>query len=117
MNPARRPVFILIVACAYLVVGSIAFVYHAPELLALHRDIVLIELIELLAVIAGAFMLRGDNWARWLALAWAALHVIVSVLDAYRGIVAHCILLVLIAWLLFRPEAGRYFATRRHLEE
>jgi len=34
------------------------------------------------------------------------LHVIVSVLNTFHGIVVHSFLFILIAWLLFRPEAA-----------
>jgi len=33
----------------------------------------------------------------------------VSVLNTFHGIVVHSLLFILIAWLLFRPEAARYF--------
>src|SRR5215472_7021520 len=61
----------------------------------------------------GVFLLRGQNWARWVAVAWVALHVIVSVLNTFHGIVVHSLLFILIAWLLFRPEAARYFRGHR----
>ena len=35
-----------------------------------------IALFELLAVLAGVFLLKGRNWARWLLLLWIAFHVI-----------------------------------------
>ncbi len=54
-------------------------------------------------------MLRRQNWARWLALAWMAFHVIVSFFDRFRGLAVHCILFAVIAWFLLRPQAARYF--------
>jgi hypothetical protein len=93
----------------YLAVGTLAFVYHFRELLSLQRDSVSIELTEFLAVVSGAFMLRGHNWARWLALAWIAFHVILSVFESDHGLAIHGLLSVVIAWILFRPEAARYF--------
>ena len=33
---------------------------------------------ELVGLLAGIFMLRGHNWARWLAVAWMAFHVAIS---------------------------------------
>jgi hypothetical protein len=68
-------------AILYLVVGIIGFAYHFPELRAGHPDAIWIELTEFLAIVAGVFMLLGRNWARWLALAWIAFHV-VRVLDS-----------------------------------
>jgi hypothetical protein len=92
-----------------LAVGAIGFVYHFREVLLLHKDSVGIEITELLAVVCGAFLLRGHNWARWLALAWIAFHVILSVFDSSHGLVIHGLFCVVIAWILFRPEATQYF--------
>lgn len=107
MNSSRRPVLILIVAFAYLAVGSIGFVYHFRAFL--QPDGVWTELTEFLAILSGAFLLQGKNWARWLALAWIAFHVILSATRAFHELAIHSLLFVVIAWLLFRPEAGRYF--------
>ena len=54
-------------------------------------------------------MLRGQNWARWLAVAWMAFHVAISVFHPLRELAIHVVFLVLIAWILFRPGATRYF--------
>jgi Trk-type K+ transport system membrane component len=106
----KRPITVLIVACVYIAVGAIGFVFHfhLAELLAFQRDSLLIELTELLAIISGVFLLLGRNWARWLAVAWMGFHVAIS-FPVVRQIVVHSLLLVLIVWLLFRPAAGRYF--------
>lgn len=108
MNSNKRPVSILILACVYLAVGTIGFVFHFPELLALSPDAVWVELVELLAVFSGAFMLLGRNWARWLALAWMGFHVVIS-FHVPRQLAVHSLLFAMIAWLLFRSDAVRYF--------
>ncbi|HEY4900011.1 MAG TPA: hypothetical protein VIH91_04245 [Terriglobales bacterium] len=105
----KRPVSVLIVACVYLAVGVIGFAYHFKELLALHSDSVGIELTEFLAIVCGVFMLRGRNWARWLALAWIAFHVVLSALHTFREFAVHALFCAVIAWALFRPAAARYF--------
>lgn len=110
MNSNKRPISVLLVACAYLAVGSIGFVAHFPKLSALHSDDVWIELTELLAIVAGVFLLCGHNWTRWLALAWMAFHVVIS-FPAPVPIAVHSLFFVVIAWALFRPAAGRYFRT------
>ena len=109
MNAIKSPISVTIIACMYLAVGTVAFVYHFRELLSLQRDSVSIELTEFLAVVSGAFMLRGHNWARWLALAWIAFHVILSIVESDHGLAIHGLLSVVIAWILFRPEAARFF--------
>jgi uncharacterized membrane protein len=77
-----------------------------------HQDDVWIELTELLALVAGVFMLRGYNWARWLALAWLAFHVAISWAAPSR-IAIHTVFLAAFAWLLFRPDARRHFDRAR----
>ena len=79
-----RPLSVTILACLYMGVGTIGFVSHFSDVHATNAfryDGIWIEVVEILAIVCGAFMLRGRNWARWLA----------------------------IAWFLFRPDAARYF--------
>jgi hypothetical protein len=115
MSSNPRPVRILILSSLYIAVGAIGFVYHFPELMALHRDAVGIELTEFLAIFAGSFMLLGRNWARWLALAWMAFHVAIS-FPVPRQVAIHSVFLAVIAWVLVRPDANGYFrASRRNL--
>jgi hypothetical protein len=47
-------------------------------------DLVWILIVELAAIVCGAFMLRGANWARWLALAWMGFHVVLSLASFIR---------------------------------
>ena len=44
-------------------------------------------------------MLRRQNWARWLALAWMAFHVILSAFPPFKGLVVH--VLIFAASLIF----------------
>ena len=108
MNSATRPIAVLLLSCLYIAVGTIGFVVNFPKLIALQHESIWIELTELLALIAGAFMFRGRNWARWLALVWMAFHVAIS-FPVVRQVVTHSIIFALIAWVLFRPDARRYF--------
>lgn len=109
MEGRNRPISVTILACIFLLVGTAGFVFHFRELLPLNRDGLLVELTEILAVVAGVFMLLGHNWARWLALAWMAFHVAISIGDPIRKLAMHAVIFVVIAWILLRPAAGRYF--------
>ena len=106
MNPKKRPVSILAIACLYILVGIGGFIVHFHDLR--RPEGVWIALTEALAIVAGVFMLQGRNWARWLALAWMAFHVILSV-GVIRELAVHSVIFALIAWILFRADAGRYF--------
>jgi hypothetical protein len=96
VNPNKRPLSVTILGCVYIGVGSVGFVYHLREILArhaFHYDDLLVELIEFVAIVCGAFILRGHNWARWVALVW--------------------LLCAAISWILLRSEAARYFRRAR----
>lgn len=110
---ARRPVPVLIVAGAYLAVGIIGFVAHFHDLLATPSEGVWMELTELLAAVAGVFLLLGRNWARWLTVAWIAFHVVLSAFGNIRELLVHSVMAALIVWLLFRPATTRWFDAAR----
>jgi len=108
----KRPVSVTIIACLYLLVGAFGFAYHLTEFKAQHPfqyDIVWTELTESLAILCGAFMLRGHNWARWLAVAWMAFHVILSAFHSWFGVVVHALLCAAFAYFLFRVQATQFF--------
>ena len=106
---AKRPLSILVLSCMYIAVGTLGFIYHFPRPLTFDYEDLWIEGTELLAFVAGVFMLRGHNWARWLALVWIAFHVAIS-FPVLRQIAIHSLFLAVIAWLLFQSRAGQYFA-------
>ena len=64
MNLGKPPLSVLVLSCLYMAVGAIGFAYHFPRPPAFHHEDVWIEASELLAFVAGVFMLRGHNWAR-----------------------------------------------------
>lgn len=112
----KRPIAITILASLYLLVGTVGFVFHFREILDRHAfqyDDALVELTELIAILCGVFLLRGRNWARWLALAWIAFHVAISFFDSAQKVAVHGLFLAAFAYVLFRADARRYF---RHPE-
>ena len=114
----KRPLPVTILACIYIGVGTVGFAYHLREILArhaFHYDDFLVELTEFVAIVCGAFLLRGHNWARWLALAWIAFHVGISFVDSLQKVVVHGLIFLLIAYFLFRPEARTYFRHRERM--
>jgi hypothetical protein len=109
MNRNKRPLSITILAAVYILVGAMGFFYHFRQAIPLHRDGAMVESTELLALLAGVFLLRGHNWARWLALAWMGFHVILTAFVPLVPFLIHCLFFAAIAWLLLRPPARRYF--------
>ena len=112
MKATRRPLPVWILSGLYIAVGTIAFAYYFPDLMAHRKDSLWIELTELLAIVSGTFMWRGYNWARWLAIVWMAFHVAIS-FPMYRQMAIHLAIFAGITWALFHSDARRYFAIRK----
>jgi hypothetical protein len=111
----KRPLSITILAWIYIAIGVVSFIYGAP-LHAIHADDVLAESVRLSGIVAGAWMLRGENWARWLAIAWILFHVGLSAFHNLRELAVHTVFGIAIATFLFRPNAARYFRPNANSE-
>ncbi len=109
MNTYQRPISVTILAWVLIAVGTAGFVYHFRDLRPSLYEGLTIELTELWAVIAGVWMLRGRNWARWAAFAWMAFHVFLSLHHPLRELAVHLFFCAVFAWILFRPPSARYF--------
>lgn len=72
-------------------------------------EFVLALVIRLLAVIGGAYMLRGSNWARWLLVAWMGYHLVISIFHSGFELIMHGLIFGVIIFVLFRPVASVYF--------
>lgn len=107
----KRPVTVAIIAWLLIVVGLAGFAFHLHELKqsAFRGENAWIFVVESIAIVCGVFVLRGNNWARWLTLTWMAFHVAVSFFDSWQKVLVHVVFFVLIAYILFRPEARAYF--------
>jgi hypothetical protein len=106
----RRPFAITVLSWLYIVIGAVGLVMHGRESFrSPHSEDIWILALELLAVVAGVFMLRGANWARWLTVTWIGFHVAISVLNGYQQVLFHGIIFVGIAILLFRADARAWF--------
>jgi hypothetical protein len=105
----KRPLSVTVIGWLFIATGAIGFIYHIRELTSEPW----IGLVRLLAIVAGAYMLRAQNWARWLALAWMAFHVYVGWLHSWQQAAIHALFLLVLAFFLLRPPAARYFRTPR----
>jgi hypothetical protein len=110
----RRPPSVTGVGLVFIAAGVIGLAYHAAEFnpRAVEYDLVWVTLVRLIAVVGGAFVLQGRNWARWLLVVWTAYHVILSAYHSLSELVIHAILLAVVSWILLRPEASAYFRSR-----
>ncbi len=108
----KRPVSITILGWIFIAAGSVGLIYHFRELTPFSSEALWISLVRLIAIVAGIFLLRGQDWARWLALLWMAFHVVVSIFHSWSQVAMHALFLIVIAWLLFRPVATAYFRSQ-----
>jgi len=110
----RRPLSVTIIGYVYIVIGAVGFAYHFTEFKApFQYDFVWVELVRLIAIVCGVYMLRGHNWARWLALVWIAFHVVLSAFHTLPELAIHSLFCATLAYFLFRPTATSYFRAVR----
>ena len=108
----KRPLTVTIMSCLFIAAGTVGLVYHLSDFKAqqaFQYEVVLILLLRITAIVCGIFMLRGSNWARWVAVTWIAYHFILSFFHSLQEAIMHGLFLALIAYFLFRKEESTYF--------
>ena len=113
---SKRPLSVTIIGWIYVAAGVLSLGYHATEFKTARPfevDAVWACLSGLLAIVGGAFMQRGWNWARWLSILWMAGHVVRSAFHPLAELIMHAVLLATFAFFLFRPPAAAYFRSGR----
>lgn len=116
LSTKKRPLSVTLIGWLYAAVGFVAIGAHITEINLRHpleKDLVWGFLVNLIAILSGAFMLRGSNWARWLAMAWIAFHVVLSAFHSLHEVVVHALLFAAFAYFLFRRPANEYFRGSR----
>ncbi|MFZ0632470.1 MAG: hypothetical protein WA399_07785 [Acidobacteriaceae bacterium] len=110
----KRPLAVTFVGWLYLVVNVIGLARHYSDVLPPHHiEDLWIDLLRIIGVLAGAFLLRGAFWAPWLAIAWMAFHVWVGWLNGRIPGLVHSGFFLLILYLLFlRPDSRAWFRAR-----
>ena len=110
----KRPFAITVLSWLFIALGVVSLAMDV-RYVAGHgwgKDEAWVLMVHGLAVVAGAFMLRGADWARWLTVLWMVFHVAITVLNVWRGFAFHAILFVGITYLLFRADARAWFRHR-----
>jgi hypothetical protein len=112
----QRPLSVTLVSLLLAAAGAVGFAYHLSELNLRHpfqNDVVWVGLIRLAAIASGVYMLRGSNWARWLAMVWIGFHVVISGFHSLQEFAFHAVLFAIFAYCLFRARAAEYFRPAR----
>jgi len=111
-RPARtRLRSVTVVGVIFIALGVLDIWRGVAPLFASVRmatDDVEVLAIGIAAIVGGAYVIRGRNWARWLLAVWMAFHVAISV-GQPKQLVAHTVIFGCIAYLLFRRAASASF--------
>ena len=102
-----RPRSTTIVGVVFVAAGTMGLAYRGAPVLASGRvgpDDFWVLLVRAIAIVAGVFLIRGAAWARWLALAWTAYHVVLSAFHSVSETVVHLLVLAVVAYVLFRQD-------------
>jgi hypothetical protein len=108
VNSMKRPFAVTFLGWLFIAVGLFALTYHLIKG-TLDFWMITIVLFELVAVLAGVFLLKGRNWARWLLMAWVAIHVYIGAEHSLSAGVPHLLLFIAVAYFLFTPPDSKYF--------
>lgn len=111
----KRPLAVTVLACVLLASGVVGLVYHASELRIWQPfpyGALGVELVRVLAIVCGVFLLKGRNWARWLAMGWIGFHVGISAFDSWQKVAVHLVVFAVFGYVLWRPAAQEYFGER-----
>jgi hypothetical protein len=111
----RRPVSVTAIGWLFIAAGVAGFAYHALEFdlqTGFDYDTAWVLVVRILAIVAGALTLRGENWGRWLALAWVGYHVYLSTLHSVSETVTHLVVLAVCAAALLYPGATAFFRSQ-----
>ena len=103
----KRPLSISIIGWIFIAVGVVALTYHS-----IHKSedyLIWVLLVRFLAIVCGIAMLFRQNWGRWLAAAWLAFHVYLSIHHETAELIIHALLLVVMVYFMFRSQANAYF--------
>jgi hypothetical protein len=107
-----RPLSVAVIGWTFIAAGLVGLAHHAPEFhsTTTAKDVdVLILLIRILAILGGAYLLLGANWARSLLVGWLGYHVFLSARHSTLELALHAPLLAVIVYFLFREPAASYF--------
>ena len=108
----KCPLTVAVLSCLLAAIGVLGIVAQPVRFLTEHRfesDMLWAGLVSVAAAVSGVYMLRSNNWARWLAMAWIAFHVVLSFFHSWPEMALHGAVFVVFAIILFLPDANKFF--------
>ena len=112
----KCPLSVAVVSCLMAAAGVLGIIAQPVRFWTEHRfesDMIWAGLVSAAAAVSGMYMLRGINWARWLAMGWIAFHVALSFFHAWQQMALHGVIFLAFAYFLFRPEAQAFFRLKK----
>lgn len=117
----KRPLAVTVIGWIFIAVGTVgmlsdiwSWTIRDPHYLSElgtqgFIDLSLVWASRLLALSAGAFTLRGFNWARWQLVVWMSFHIVLSYFHSPWELLAHTLLFAPIVYYLFRQQSSMFF--------
>lgn len=108
----KRPLSVTLIALLLILSGGAGIAYHFTDVITWHPfpyGYIAILIVRTLAILAGIYLLRGHDWARWLALLWITFHLVISFFNGWSQVAVHTVVLTIFAYVLLRPAANAYF--------
>jgi hypothetical protein len=112
----KRPWSIVVIGLLFIVLGTLTLIHAAWGLVSTQERLTdlqhhwMIYLSAVAAIVGGAFLIKGQNWARWLLVAWMAFHIVVGALHGIGPLLTHVVIFSVILFFLFRRPASSYLA-------
>ena len=115
----KRPRSIIVIGLLFILLGIITLVHAVMELINADQRLSdlqrhwMIYLSGFAAIVGGAFLLKGHNWARWLLVLWMIFHIVVGALHGLAPLLTHAVIFSVILFFLFRRPASTYFSSQK----
>lgn len=123
----KRPTSVSVVAWILIVMSAISLIAStvslnnpmakelmAKSLLPIPLQYVMLYVGLLITIVAGIAILKGQNWARFLYVAWTIIGFVIGIFTSpmKAAMIPGLVVFVVITFFLFRPKANEYFSPK-----
>ena len=112
-----QPIAVIIVSILLILTGCFGIANHIKDFSEPNANLsalIWVLFARILAIVCGLLLLFRINWARWLAIAWLAYHIIIGAFHSTSEMIAHIVLLIMVSVLLFLPVSSIYFQNNKN---
>jgi hypothetical protein len=114
----KRPLSITIISFLFILLGALTVIHAAWDLVNTEQRLTNLEhhwmiyVSGVAAILGGAFLFKGHNWARWLLVLWMAFHIVVGALNGIVPLLTHVVIFSALSIFLFRRPASSYLSSQ-----